>query len=92
MASRVILIALLVAALVCLIECAPRLKRSEGYGGYGGYGNKYGPYYDKFDFYYGIPGFHVYSKYGQGDTGYAKAVFASDHGYSNSYGGYGGGH
>ena len=54
------------------------------------------PYYDKFDFYYGIPGFHVYSKYGQGDTGYAKAVFASDHGYSSSYGGgyggYGGGH
>ncbi|GAU97784.1 hypothetical protein RvY_09020 [Ramazzottius varieornatus] len=89
MASRILLVAFLVAALVCLAECMSRVKRGgDSYGGgYGGYGNKYGPYYDKFDFYYGIPGFNTYSKYGQGDTGYAKAVFASDHGYSSNYGG-----
>ena len=49
---------------------------------------RYSPYYDKFDFYHGIPGFNTYSKYGQGDSGYAKAVFASDRSYGGGYGGY----
>ncbi|XP_055335223.1 neuropeptide-like protein 31 [Paramacrobiotus metropolitanus] len=85
---RMILISLCAACFLFVVaECASRQKRGGGYGGgYGGY-NLYGPYYDKFDFYYGIPGFHVYSKYGSGDYGYGKAVFAGEHGYGGGYGG-----